>query len=247
MPTSEHILNKIKLLLNLVASSNPNESANAQMLADKLIEKHGVTEEELAEIKKQPITYNPEALLFHTFTIIGWLQHLALACAKQFYCHVVVETIVPFQGAEEYNYYVYGEDNDVIYSKFAFNTFHKKITQLLDTKCIGRGDIYKSSYCEGVVEAIKGNIAMWGIDIPVSKQVARVPQQEKILSNGNANLSTNKGFKEKPEKETMDVDKHSQVKDVQAYFRGIHDGNSLDLQDVLELEACLEYSRKLEA
>lgn len=247
MPAPEHILNKVKLLYNLVNSSNANEAASAKAMAEKLIVKYNITEEELRELQKRPVEYSQDALLFKTYSIVGWMQHLALACAKQFYCHIVQEICTPLTGTQEYNYYVYGEDDDVNYTKFTFATFHKKINNLLSTKCIGRGPIYCDSYCEGVVESVKANLAMAGIEIPEAKQAKRSPgQDDKTLNNGSSNLAKiEKETPQKPEKETVDVSKHSLIKDVMAYFKGIEDGNNLSLQEILELEAENEEAKKL--
>ena len=122
MPAPPHILTKIKFLINLQQSPNPNEAQSAASLSEKLINKYGVTEEELQALNEKPVEYSTDALLFHTFNVVPWMQQLSLACAKQFYCHVIQESIQSATGYQEYNYYVYGEDNDVICTKFAFSS-----------------------------------------------------------------------------------------------------------------------------
>jgi hypothetical protein len=238
MPTPAHILTKIKFLINLKQSPNIHEAENAGVLAEKLINKYGVSGEELKTVDDQPRSYAPESLLFKTFKVVGWMQHLALACAKQFYCYIVIESITAATGLQEFNYYVYGADEDIEYVKFSFNTILKKIHELVDTRCLGCSDIYQDSYCEGCVESVKGQINSFGIEIPEKKQASRpIKQEENILNNGNSNLSFHKSEKEKPEKETVDVSKGSLIKDVVAYFKGIEDGARISLQDILELEA----------
>lgn len=246
MSTPEYILNKIKLLHNLAASSNANEAANAQAMANRLIEKHSVTAEELKSLESQPEKYSQDDLLFHTFKIVNWMQHLAVACAKHFYCYIVQETIKPNSGEEEYNYYVYGEDEDAQAVKFVFYSLMKKIHNLIDTKCLGRGPIYIDSYCEGLIEAIKYNLSIDGIDLPEVKQPTRVISEEKVLNNGPSNLSTIRTEKQKPEKETVDISNGTLIKDVAAYFKGVADGKGLSLQDILELEAENERIKELQ-
>lgn len=246
MSTPEYILNKVKLLLNLSNSSNVNEADNARAMANRLIEKYNITPEELKSLESQPEKYSSDDLLFHTFKIVNWMQHLAVACAKHFYCYIVQETIKPNSGSEEYNYYVYGEDEDEQAVKFVFSSLFKKIHNLIDTKCIGRGPIYIDSYCEGLVEAIKYNLANDDIEIPEMKQPTRLIQEEKVLNNGPSNLSTVRTEKEKPEKETVDISHGSLIKDVAAYFKGVADGKNLSLQDVLELEAENERVKELQ-
>lgn len=247
MPTPETILTKVKLLLNLANSPNENEAAAAQAMADKLIAKYNITEEELASLAEKPPLYGAEDLLFHTFSLVGWMQRLALACAKQFYCYVVQEKCFPAVGEPQYNYYIYGDDEDANSVKFVFHTFVKKINNLVDLKCIGRGPIFIQSYTEGVVEAVKANIEMDGIELPEVKRPSRPIQQsdEKVLNNGQSNLTQHKQQKEAPEKETVDVGGGSLIKDVMAYFKGLEDGRHLSLQDILELEVENEEAQKL--
>lgn len=247
MPTPEATLHKVKLLLNLATSPNVNEAANAKALADKLIEKYKITPEELDTIKDKPQGYSPDALLFKTFSVVSWMQQLALGCAKQFYCHVIMETVQAATGLVEYNYYVYGDDPDVVCTKFAFNTFLKKIHELLDTKCIGRGPVYRDSYCEGAAEAVKNNLAMFGIEMPERVQPTRAIPDNKTLNNGNANLArSEKEPPKKPEEKTVDVNQGHIIKDVMAYFKGLEDGNRISLQDILELEAENEEAQRLQ-
>lgn len=238
MSTPKTVLNKIKLLLNLVNSPNANEAAAAQAMADKLIAKYNVTEEELASLVDKEPLYGKDDLLFHTISLVGWMQRLALACAKQFYCHIVQEKCQPAVGSPEYNYYVYGEDENVNYVKFVFNAFLKKIFNLVDIKCLGRGPIYIESYTEGVVESIKANIEMDGIDIPEVKRPSRPIQQqeEKVFNNGQSNMTQFKQQKEAPEEKTVDVGEGSLIRDMMAYFKGLEDARHLSLQDILESE-----------
>lgn len=249
MTTPDHILTKVRFLLNLGTSSNENEATAAKAAADKYIAKYNITPEELKAADDSPRVYSADSLLFKTFKVVGWMQHLALACAKQFYCYIVVEQITAPSGHQEFNYYVYGEDEDIVSVKLAFNVILKKIHQLLDTRCIGRGPIYQDSYCEGAVEAIKGQIASFGIEIPEHKRPTRpIPTgEEKVLNNGTSNLAVHKTEKEKPEKESVDVAQGSMIKDVMAYFKGLEDGSRISLDEVMELSEEVETPDQLES
>lgn len=236
MPAPAHILTKIRFLLNLGASSNPNESAAALDAAQKLIAKYEVSEEEL-ESTKDKEEYRQDTIIFKATEIVGWRQQLALSCAKQFFCHVVIETLVSPFGDKEYTYYAYGEDDDVSYVQFAFNALAKMVENLVLTKCFGRGPRAIHSYCEGVVEAIKGRIAEFGLDIPENKKKARPIKQEEKPIDGEANITPVKTTKQKPEKETTDVMDGSMISDIGAYFRGLQDGRDLSIDEILELAA----------
>ena len=246
MSTPENILAKVKLLLNLIHSPNPNEAENARGMADKLITKYNITADELASLEDKKPLYGEDDKLFMTFGIEGWRQQLALAIAKHFYCHIVQEELVPAEGIHQFNYYVYGEPEDQHYVKFVFQAFSKKVEELINKKCPGRGPIYVSSYSEGVVEAIKNNIYWEGINLPDIKMPARpMVEDQKVLNNGTSNLVKPKEEKEKPVEESVNVNSQSVIKDVAAYFKGLDDGKNFSLTDVLELEAENERLKEL--
>lgn len=239
MSTPEHILTKIKLLLNLAKSPNPNEAENAKSLADKLISKYNTTEEELKSLEDPKPLYGDDDKLFVTFGVVGWKQSLALTIAKQFYCQIIQEELVPVEGLHQYTCYVYGDKEDADNVKFVYQTFSDKIEELIEKKCIeiARGPVYTSSYTEGLVEAITNNIMWEGIDIPNIKVPSRKPDAEHTLNNGSSNLAVPEKEQEKPCKETVAPHGKTIIKDVNAYFKGLQDGKDFSLQDILELAA----------
>jgi hypothetical protein len=247
MSAQENVLVKIKLLLNLINSPNVNEAANAQSMVDKLIVKYEITPEELESIKDKKPLYGESDKLFTTMGLSGWRQRLALAIGKHFFCQIVQEELVPLEGLHQFDYFVYGDKEDADNVKLVYNTFVLKIEDLLNKKCSIRGPVYVSSYCEGVVEAIISNIHWEGIDIPNLKSPSRTKEVEesKVLNNGTSNLTKHKEEKEKPVQETVDVTRQSLIKDINAYFKGLEDGNRLDLAEMLELEESNKTSPEL--
>jgi len=231
------ILAKIKLLLKLTASPNANEAENARVMADKLVTKYNITEDELKSLEDKKPLYGEDEKVFMTIGLCGWRQQLVLAIGKHFDCQIVQEEIVPAEGLHAFSYFAYGEPEDVVNIQFVFHVFAQKVEELVQTKCLGRGPIYVSSYCEGVVEAIKNNIYWDGIDIPNIKRDLKKDNSEKIVEPGEGKLTKPKSEKEKPVQESVDVNSQSLVKDVNAYFRGLNDGDRLHLKDALELEA----------
>lgn len=245
MATPPGILNKVKLLLKLATSSNPHEADNARKLAEGLIEKHSITEEELESIKDKKPLYGDDELMFSTVGIVSWRQQLALVIAKHFMCQVVQEEMVPTDGEHFFNYFAYGDPEDVKNVKFAFKAFANKVEYLVDTQCLGRGPIYVESYCEGVVDAIKQNILMYGIDIPDKMKKPRQPKPEQnITITGNA-IDKPQQEKPKPAERRVDVNSGSMVKDIMAYFKGVEDSKDLFLDDILELAAEVEEPKEL--
>lgn len=240
MATPEHVLNKIKMLLNLRNSPNVNEAANAATMAENLINKHGVSKDELKSLEEKKPLYGDDDKFFVTFGLVGWKQSLALTIAKQFYCQIVQEELIPVEGLHQYNYYVYGDKEDADNVKFVYQTFSDRIEELVEKKCIGRGPVYTSSYTEGLVEIINNTIIWEGIDIPTIKVPSRekpIDVPERTLNNGDSNLSVRKEEKEKPCQESVAPLGGTMIKDMRAYFQGLQDGKDFSLQEVLELAA----------
>jgi hypothetical protein len=231
MPAPPGILNKVKFLRNLSKSPNPNEAEAARLASEKLIAKFNISDQELEKMEDKPL-YGESELLYHTFSIVGWMNRLSLAIAKHFDCYIVQEQLTAVTGEREFNYYVYGGDDEEEYVKFAFSAFLKRIHQFLDTKCLGRGPIYQDSYSEGLVEAIKQNIEMDGIEIPKIKRVPRKIDKQEVSKEA----ITAPTKKEQPHQDKVDVMGQSLIKDIHAYYKGILDGQDLSLSDILELE-----------
>jgi hypothetical protein len=247
MSTPENILAKVKLLLNLANSSNPNEAENAKAMADKLVSKYNISPEELESLKDKKPLYGEDEKLFITIGLVSWRQRLALAIGKHFYCQIVQEELVPTEGLHQFNYFVYGEPEDVVTVKFVFATFVKKVEELIEKKCVGRGPIFVSSYSEGVVESISNNIYWEGIDIPDVKKPSRpLTTEAPVLNNGDSNLAKHKEDKEPVVDKTVDVNTQSLIKDVAAYFKGLEDGKNFSLNEILELEVENERLKELE-
>jgi hypothetical protein len=235
MPTPENILAKVKLLLKLTESSNPHEAANAKVMALKLIEKHKITSEELESLKDKKPLYGETERVFTTVGISGWKQQVILAIGNHFECQIVQEEIVPLEGVHQFDYYAYGDPDQVENVKIAFALVSNEINKLVEKNCGGRGPIYVSSYCEGAADAVKNTIYWDGIHLPKIKKVSKKTEEEKVISNGEANLATVKKEREQPAEKKVDVNSQSLVKDIQAFFRGVMDGEDITLDGMLKL------------
>jgi len=234
--TKEEILSKIKKLRALAESQNDNEAANARKFAEKLIEKYQITEEDLNSIKDKGPLYGENEKLFHSSIVIPWKNQLALGIANHFGCYIVQEELVPADGSHEYDYYVYGEDEDTESVKFAFSAFEKQINALVLTNCIGRGHVYISSYCEGVVQSIRSNIEIDGIEIPKINSKLSKPDKMVVTSGIGVGLAITSKDKEKPVEKSVSVNGSNAIRDIMAFLKGLQDGRNLSLQDAMELE-----------
>jgi hypothetical protein len=237
------ILNKIKLLRNLINSPNENESTTARSMMEGLIEKYKVSEAELNYLEEK-VYYGEDEKLYTTIGIVGWRRQLALAVATYFDAQIVQEVLAPGDGLPQCNYFVYADEDQVKDTKFVYYAFAKKVDYLINTQCLARGPIYIDSYCEGVVESIKWNIQMYGIDIPDIKKPLRKSTEETVPTNSTS-ITTTKSDKEEPTNNRVDVNSQSFIKDVLAYFKGIDDGKHLSLQSILELEVENEEAKRL--
>ena len=237
MSATPSILAKVKKLLALTNSPNTNEADNARSMADKLIEKYNITEEELGSLDPKEY-YGENEKLFVTLGMVMWRQQLAVAVAKYYDCQIVQEELRPAGSSEdaivEYHHYVYGDDDQVKDTQFVYKAFAKKIDNLCDTKCLGRGPVYLSSYCEGVVESVKWNIEMYGIDIPDIKKPIK-KQEEKSIPISTTGIVRSSDKEEPVENRRKNID-GTFIKDIMAYFRGLDDGKNFSLKEVLEIE-----------
>lgn len=249
MSAPENILAKVKLLLNLTSSPNAHEAEAARGMVDKLIAKYEITEEELASLEEKKPLYGEDDKLFVTIGLVSWKQRLATVIAKQLFCHIVQEELVPVEGLHQFSYFVYGDPEDALNVKFAFYIFINRIEEMINTKCVGRGQIYIESYSEGLVEAIANNIYWEGIQIPnlKSRKKSETPETEKVLNNGSPNMAIHKEEKEKPLEQTVNVNAGPIIKDVAAYFKGITDGQRFSFNDILELEMENERIKELQS
>lgn len=247
MPTEEHILAKIKLLMNLANSPNPNEAENARTMAGKLVEKYNITPEELESLKDKKPLYTDDEKLFVTIGLVSWKQNLALTISKQFYCHIIQEECTPAEGLKQYNYFLYGDPEDITTVKKVFNIFNKRIEQYVKDKCIGRGPVFIQSYNEGLVEAINNRIIWDDFELPDVKFPMREREAppEQQADPGAANIEVRKEQKEKPMKETVGVG-GTIIKDIQAYYKGLMDGRDFSIEEIKELEEENEKLKELE-
>lgn len=236
------ILTKVKKLLNLATSANPNEATIARAIADKLMAKYNITEVDVDALDPKEYYVENEKLFF-TMGISNWRQQLAVAVAGYFDCHIVQEKVVPMDGLEHYTYFVYGNNDQVKDVQFVYHAFAKKVIFLVDFKCIGRGPVYIESYCDGVIDSVKWNIEMYGIDLP---DIRRPLKQEELAPPPNFDSIVKSGSeKENPTDNRIDINKGKVVKDILAYFKGVDDGKNLSLADILELESQNIVSKEL--
>ena len=228
--TDPKILSKIKYLQRLATSSNENEALAAKTLAQKLIDKHGVSEQELSEsIRSELPLYDDNDILFRSPIIVGWKSLLALLLSRKYDCYVIQEKQVPAEGASEWVYFLYGDDEDTPLVKHLYNAFLTKIEELVKTKCFGRGDRYIASYSEGAVNGIREVLDYLEFHLP--KMVKTKTETKTDDKTKMVKTDTEEKIAPPKIEATADVSAQSKVDDPIAYLRGVVDGAQIELDD----------------
>lgn len=151
------IIEKVKKLRALAESSNENEALNARTMAEKLVEKFDLKEEDYVVAEIKPI-YTDDDLLFETKDFQEWKSTLAMVIGNKYDCLVIQELNETSGGNRSFKYFVYGEDVDVIHTKALFAFVIQAAQNLIDDQTQGRGELYISSFAEGLTQGVRLNI-----------------------------------------------------------------------------------------
>lgn len=222
-------IEKVKLLLRLAASAPENEAANAQEMASKFIDKFGLKPEDYEEKEEVPI-YTDDELLFESLDFQEWRSILALAVGNKYDCLIIQETNTASTGEVVYKYFVYGDPVDVITVKQLYAFVTVEIQKLLDMNCRGRGDLYRTSYAEGVVNGVRINIEFEDFETEAIV-IQKGDKVESSIKENKAALATIEDSKEKdiPIKDKVKVNNGEKPLDIIAYFRGEGDGRTIHI------------------
>lgn len=222
---------KVKLLIRLSNSPNENEAAAAKNRAEKLIEQFGLLEEEYKEVEEKPV-YSDDDLLFETQDDLDWINILALAVGNKYDCLIIREENVASTGDRVFKYFVYGDSSDTMCTKMLFGFVKKEIDATVSMHCRGRGDLYISSFCEGVVNGVKINIETEDFHIEgmtVAKSVDEEPKEALVKPE-----EPKKNKEDIPIKERKNVSKDRKPLDIMAYFEGEGFGRKIHIGKVME-------------
>ncbi len=221
----EQIILKIKYLMRLAKSANENEAANALSMAQKLMEKHGLSDSDVEEKEEKPV-YTDDQMFHETILPKEWEDVLAVAVADKYECYVIKEKCVTSSGDTSFKYFAYGDETSILYVKAVFNHLHSQMVSVISMNCRSRGDLYVDSYSEGLVSAVQLNIMFEEFKMP-----GLVTAKAKEDDSGPA-LVKAEVVKEKPpieEKTQTRSDKKEKPLDIMAYFKGEGDGKDIHL------------------
>lgn len=221
-----NILNKIKLLLSLAASENKNEAANAQQLADNLINKHQITPEELDSLTPKEY-YNDNSKLIETREYKQWIPRLVASIAYYLDIYPVQEIYTTNTGEQCWVYYFSGAEQAIQSGKVLFNSLYKDVLNLIEINSLNKEENYIVSYYEGMMDGIKESF-IWQkqselVPVIVSEQSSKVEQEPGLIPTNT--IEKQEQFK--PKLNTEQIKEESIIIDPVAYFKGLDDGYRL--------------------
>lgn len=225
------------MLLKLSKSDNINEASNALIFAQRLIDKHGITAEELEEIADKAPAYSDEELLYTSPIMISWKMQLAFAISSKFDCIVIQEEVVPADGNGEFQYYIYGSPDMVLAIKQVFGSITEQIYNLVVERCVDKDEDYIDSYQEGLVVGIKQHLEDFISRVAIIRTEVNDKPAES-LGVKPTDLAQIPVVKEKPTEEKTTIATGKGL-NVIAYFTGVGDGKVLGIEDVQSIEKVL--------
>ncbi len=223
----EAVVLKIKYLMRLAKSANENEAANALAMAQKLMEKHGLSDSDVEEKEEKPV-YTDDQMFHSAIEPKEWEDILAVAVADKYECYVIKEKCITSGGDISFKYFAYGDDSDIVFVKAVFHHLHSQMISAISMNCRDRGQLYVDSYSEGLVSAVRTNIMFEDFNMP-----GLVEAKVKEDDPGPALVKTEE-VRDKPpieEKTQTRSDKKEKPLDIMAYFKGEGDGRDIHLSD----------------
>jgi hypothetical protein len=158
----EKVLERVKRLLALAKSDNPNEAANAMAVAQKLIDEHRLSVAEIEirtnQQKEQAEAFFDEPLI--TGKIIPkWKIRLASILVKHNGCEMLSRRIPGNR-----KLIIFGRASDVENVRFLFAWATSELQRMSKRYCNGRGRGYYNSWYHGAVSGIDAQLTKWEIE-----------------------------------------------------------------------------------
>lgn len=221
-------LTKIKLLLALTESPEPNEAAAAQARVDELVKKYSVSKEQLDALKNKKELDLNDQLLFKVDQRLEWKAHLAFIIASKFDCSVMECCM---NADSSYHYFLFGSEETVPVVKSIYEEFELKVQGLITKFCYGLDQDYNESYGEGVVAGLSSMLEYMKFKVPGKKELNMNPEHE---GPGLIKSTKIQNPDEKPTENKKQVNKKGDVKNIHAYYRGVKDSDLLQDSNLLE-------------
>jgi hypothetical protein len=225
---STEILDKIRQLKLLAQSSNLNEALSASAIADKLILKYRISEQELLQsgIGQEETPDEDSFILYETARVIRWKGSLATNIARHYGCIVWNDCFHDPErnGRQVSRYRLVGRKSDREIVSFMFAWLVLEIERLTKLNCKGQGHVACNSYSEGATvgvaqqlhkdkEEIKKEAASSNALVKLDE---RYEESRAALSKLHSNLRTKKSYS------------HSHI-DRSSFEKGVSDGKNIHL------------------
>ena len=143
----EDIIERIKKLLALATSNNPEEAASAMAMAQDLLERHRISMLELEGNNEEVHTDNN---IFYTGRLQTWRRVIFNGITKLVGCHLFV--------VSNYNktksWYITGRDSDISYARFLTAYIMVELTRIVNTYYSLYDRNYKESWLLGAATGV---------------------------------------------------------------------------------------------
>lgn len=158
-PVPEDVLEKIRKLLRLAGSDNPNEAALAMGRAQALMARHQIESVDL-EVDLPEVGDHADVLDYSGGKLYAWRADLANALAQANRCRLIIRSTWAGEVGPKGNM-VYrkrmvlvGTRNDAAAVGYLFALCSRELEELVKRHAQGRGKAYVNSFRRGVVAAI---------------------------------------------------------------------------------------------
>ena len=240
--TKDEAIKKIQLLLALAKSSNPNEAANAQSGAEKLIEKFSLQTDDYAKAEA-PAYDTRDNLLFEELILTEWRAIIAIACANKYDCVVIREDATATIASEvstTYRYFVYGDDSDIIHVKLCcISSLFPRSRHCWQPNALARAPYTSNHMPRELLMASRTTSPT-----SLSRQMALCRSSQKPRSkckSGEAIVKTGDALAvpEPPVKKTTTINTQDKPIDYVAYIRGQRAGSQIHIGEPREEDLVL--------
>lgn len=214
------IIEKVKRLQALSKSSNLNEAMNAAAIANRLIDEHRLTEEDLDD---NPMVDDLDPV-YETGKITTWKNNLVILVAGHYGCAVYIAQTYP-NGRKYSSYHLVGKKSDIEIAKYMIIYFMNQCDNLSGIHARGKGRIYANSFCLGFVSGVvqKLNESRKDIESKSGSDIIHLDSRKMEAANF---LMKKENLKK--------IDQHSNARyDSSGYNNGFKSGKGLEVNSGL--------------
>lgn len=152
MSEIQSIIERVKKLLALGESDNPNEAQNAMSAAHSLMQKYRIsmTEMEMKTGIKEEIINDKDNPVFKAGRIPGWRSQLLGTIAQ--HCGCAAYKNRKYKG--DTSLHLVGRESDINITKYMFDYASKELIRMADRYCKNKGHRYYDSWFLGAIYGI---------------------------------------------------------------------------------------------